>query len=237
MDARHAQVVSIPEPIFQFYRILKDNFRARPSWQSMTEEEVWSELCLCILSSNVPYELARSCMIHLRETGMLDDEWILSKRNSRTIIAHELSRPIYSPKRKDGNYRKYRFPKVRAQNIVDAAKAIYSNHEGIKHMLYNSNSHQELRNMMAQRIPGLGLKESSHFLRNIGYSSELAIIDVHIISFLRYVGLVSDAKITLSPKVYFELENLMQQISREYGFNLAILDNAIWHYMRSRCDA
>ena len=79
-------------------------------WDLMTETDLWHELCLCILSSNVPYELALSAVRHLIRRGYLSVEWIADNPLADKIIAKELSKPIYFPKKTDGELRKYRFP-------------------------------------------------------------------------------------------------------------------------------
>jgi N-glycosylase/DNA lyase len=81
----------------------------------------------------------------------------------------------------------------------------------------------------------LGLKEASHFLRDIGYSADLAIIDVHIVSFLRELALIEDRwKFSITARVYDRLESIMRSIALRLGVNLAIFDMAIWIYMRRR---
>lgn len=228
------QVLSeLPAEIFAIYSRLEQVFSKQSRWEEMEEGQIWHELCLCILSSNVPYELARSSLAHLVKTELVESDTLLSNRKAKTIIARELARPIYLPRKKDGTFRKYRFPRVRAHNIVDAAHVLYSSGNGIQSMLESSEEHEWVRNNLAEKVPGIGLKESSHFLRNIGYSSNLAIIDAHIVSFLKHLKILPDDYGSITSKNYFVLEDLMQQMSKEYSLNLAILDNAIWHYMRS----
>lgn len=226
--------LSLPQEVFTFYNTLKPTFDKRKGWKGMEEQQIWAELCLCILSSNVPFELARSSTNHLFKEGMLDTKWLLRTNRAKQIIAKELSKPIYLPVKKDGEFRKYRFPRVRARDIVESARTIYAADGSMYETLSTSASDKELRNALAMDIPGLGLKEASHFLRNIGFSSHLAIIDVHVISFLKYLGLIPQRELTLTPNLYFEIENMVQKISASYQLDLAVLDNAIWHFMRNR---
>lgn len=200
----------------------------------MSEKEIWNELCLCILASNVQYELAKSSLKYLIESNLLNIHWILNNVNAKVILSNELKKPIFLPKKKDGNLRKYRFPTIRSKNIVDAAFILYSREKTIIYLIKQFKKGHELRNNLAQNVPGLGFKESSHFLRNIGYSCDLAIIDVHIISFLKILKLLPQKKFVVTPKLYLDIETFMVYISQEYCLNLSILDNAIWHYMRSR---
>lgn len=225
----------LPVEVIRDYLQLLNSYGNRVDWKNMTEGELWSELCLCILSSNVPYEMAKSSFFHLREKGLLD--YIQMTRTSfEKRIAKELAKPIYLPMKKDGSPRKYRFPNVRAKNIVEARKVIYCNN-GFFSLLHCFDSDIKARDFLATHIPGIGLKEASHFLRNIKYSSSLAIIDSHIISFLKEVSLITadikNGKI-LNPKTYYRMEMIMQSISARYNLDLSVLDLAIWRYMKDR---
>lgn len=202
-------------------------------WYDMSENELWSELCLCILSSNVPYELAKSAFLHLMEMDYLQLEWVAKTLDSQKEIANELSKHIYLPKKVDGSYRKYRFPNSKSRDICEAAKVVSAETGWLSNLLQNSTSEKEARDILVAHIPGIGLKQASHFLRNIRYSNQLAIIDSHVLSFLVEIGAVAkeDAKIT--SKTYLELESFLQSLCSEYGLNLSILDMAIWNYVRS----
>ena len=224
----------MPQTVYKIYDVIERQYQFYKDWSKMHESTLWKQLCLCILSSNVNFESARSALNHLSKKGFLRSEFILKKRSSQKIIFNELTKSLYLPPRIDGNLRKYRFPLVRAKNIVDAANHIYSDGHSIRQTLKEIDSEIEARNYLAKNISGLGLKESSHFLRNIKFSSSLAIIDVHILSFLEELGLILSDRKMISQNEYLKLEELMQNISKIYGMNLSILDNAIWYYMRYR---
>jgi N-glycosylase/DNA lyase len=221
--------------VIREYSRLAESFHRRKKWNNMSEHELWEELCLCILSSNVPYELAKSAFLHLRYARLLRPEWILRSPSPAREIAHELSRRIYLPKKKDGYYRKYRFPNIRAQNIVGAAKTLYLENSGLFRLLKNSNCEREARDFLAKNIAGVGLKEASHFLRNVGYSNSLAIIDSHVIAFLKEVEVVPQGRIkTITHATYMRLEKILQDLCESLDLNLSIFDMAIWHYMRGK---
>jgi N-glycosylase/DNA lyase len=221
--------------IAQEYSKLIDSFQRRKKWNEMSEKELWEELCLCILSSNVPYELALSAFRHLLSRHLLRQEWIVRSKSAFQHISHELLKRAYLPRRKNGSYRKYRFPNTRARNIVEAAKTLYQKNHGIRRILKNSNYEREARSFLAKNVSGIGLKQASHFLRNVGYSSSLAIIDSHVITFLVEVGAVQDEKIkAVTPKTYIRLERILHKLCESFGFNLSIFDMAIWRYMRGK---
>lgn len=228
-----ASQTTIPQPILEMYYDMEQRLLKRKTWQEISDQDLWNELCLCILASNVPFEQAQSAIEHLKQNNLTEPHWILKNPNSWKIIATELSKPICLPRKKDGEFRKYRFPNVRAKNIANACSFLYSTNGSLKNLLKHFESEEFARNYLSKNISGLGLKESSHFLRNIGYATSLAIIDVHIISFLKNLKLISEIS-SLTDSKYYELEDKMRKLANFYGISLAILDNAIWNYMKFR---
>lgn len=231
---RVVQNYPIPEGVMHGYLKLVSRLDSRKDWREMKEEELWYELCTCILSSNVPYEMATSASMHLSKRGLLEFGHP-ARGDMKSVIARELSRPLYLPKKRDGSFRRYRFPNVRAANIVGAAKFLRHNGNGLSSILRSFDSDIKTRDFLAAYVPGVGLKEASHFLRNIGYSTSLAIIDSHIVNFLRDTLLSGDIDTrTITQKTYTRLEDIMRNIARSQGLDLSILDHAIWLYMRNK---
>ncbi|MHA2326793.1 MAG: 8-oxoguanine DNA glycosylase, partial [Promethearchaeota archaeon] len=83
------------------------------------------------------------------------------------------------------------------------------------------------RDWIVKNIKGIGYKEGSHFLRNIGYNN-LAIIDFHIIDLLVKSHLIEKPK-TLTKKKYLEIEELLKLIGKKLKLNLAELDLYLWY--------
>lgn len=231
--ASHAQK-NLLRNVIDEYEKIKHQLTQRVFWMDMTEGDLWSELCVCILSSNVPFESATSAFEHLRRKGLLEKEYLLGNEGATSILSKELSKPLYLPHRRDGNLRKYRFPRIKASHIVGAAQAIYIEGDSIKSLLSKSGSAYEARDFLTRRVPGIGLKQSSLFLRNIGYTRSLAIIDTHILNFLRTLELSQKMKTTrsLSKERYKKLEKMLQALAGQLDAELSILDFAIWIVMR-----
>ena len=85
----------------------------------------------------------------------------------------------------------------------------------------------ELRNYLAKTIKGLGFKEASHFLRNIGYTN-LAIVDFHIVDLLVKNKLLEEPK-TITPKIYLQVEQILKDIAKRAKMSLAELDLYLWY--------
>ncbi len=216
------------------YSRLKESFNLRKTWVELTEEQLWEELCKCILASNVPYDLALSAFRHLCENQFLEVDRILANPNITQEISFELSRPVYEPKRRDGSFRKYRFPNVRASDIAKAAVTLYHENDGLSELLKNSGSEKEARKFLVENVSGVGLKEASHFLRNVGYSESLAIVDTHVVSFLFEIGELSDRVTTITPATYMKLEEILFSLCDSLGLSMPVFDMAIWNYMKGK---
>ena len=116
----------------------------------------------------------------------------------------------------------HRFPNCRAKYISDSSK--YNQH--IKDIICSTKD-KELREWLVENIKGLGYKESSHFLRNIGFDN-LAIIDFHIIDVLVAYNIIKKPK-SLTKKKYLEIENTLRKIAKETNLSLAELDLYLWY--------
>jgi len=164
--------------------------------------EIFKELCFCIMTANCG---AEKCI----EVNDRIDKGFLN-----------LSEEDLVNKFKEFGYR---FPNIRAKYIVDARNYI-SELESI----INSNIDEiTLREWVAKTFKGLGYKEASHFLRNIGYKN-LAIIDFHIVDLLVKYDLIEKPK-SMTKKKYLEIENVLKQIGRELHLDIAKLDLYLWY--------
>ncbi len=86
----------------------------------------------------------------------------------------------------------------------------------------------EAREWLVANILGLGYKEASHFLRNIGRGEEIAILDRHILKNLHRHGVIEKVPDSLSKKEYMRIEGLMKGFSKRTGIPLAHLDLLFW---------
>jgi N-glycosylase/DNA lyase len=162
--------------------------------------EVFKELCFCIMTANCA---AKKCWDVQCEVG----EGFL------TLSEKTLEKKL----RACG----YRFPN-RTAYILEARKKMNGLEEALKTM-----SGDGLRDWLVKNIRGLGMKEASHFLRNIGYK-DYAIIDFHIVDLLVNRCLIERPK-TLSKKKYLEIEIILARLAEKLGLNLAELDLYLWY--------
>lgn len=76
-------------------------------------------------------------------------------------------------------------------------------------------------------VRGLGYKEASHFLRNIGYRG-YAILDKHILARLAEFGVIESPKPPSTKKRYLEKEAKLKQFAETVGIDFDELDLLLW---------
>lgn len=84
------------------------------------------------------------------------------------------------------------------------------------------------RDLLVKNIKGLGYKEASHFLRNIGYGDELAILDVHIMKNMANLKIIKSIPKSITRKQYLLMEKKLRVFSRKSGIPLNELDLLLW---------
>jgi len=166
-----------------------------------SSREIFKELCFCILTANFNAERSIRIQKEIGDGFLMLPEPELARR--LRILGH-------------------RYPEARARYIVLARK--YS--DSLKETLSSFCSEAGAREWLARDVKGIGYKEASHFLRNIGYR-DLAIVDFHIIDILVRHGLMKRPK-TLTRKKYLETEDLLREVARRSGVSLAELDLYLW---------
>jgi N-glycosylase/DNA lyase len=132
---------------------------------------------------------------------------------------------IYSEEELRGKFREfgYRFPNIRAKYILEARLCLSE----LECKLKSDIDDHDLRDWVVKGIKGLGYKEASHFLRNIGYPN-YAIIDFHIIDLLVKYEMIERPK-TLTKKKYIEIEKVLKELGNELNLNLDKLDLYLWY--------
>lgn len=165
-------------------------------------DKIFKELCFCVMTANCGAEKCIEVHEGLGDGFLHLSETQLSERFK------ELG---------------YRFPNLRAKYIAEDQNYITM----LEEMLNNNGNEQELRDWIVKTMKGIGYKEASHFLRNIGYKN-YAIVDFHIIDLLVKHELYQRPK-TLTKKKYLEVENLLEHMASKLNLNLAELDLYLWY--------
>ena len=165
-------------------------------------DEIFKELCFCLLTANFSAERS------LRIQEEIEGGFLTLSENELVEKLRELG---------------HRYPKSRAKYIVKARKMVFQ----LEDILHSSLSERSLRDWLVKNVVGLGYKEASHFLRNIGFMN-LAIIDIHVIDILSRYGVIRKPR-TLTKRKYMKIEEVLNKIAEKIGLSLGVLDLYLWY--------
>jgi N-glycosylase/DNA lyase len=120
-----------------------------------------------------------------------------------------------------------RFHNQKARRLLDVA----GREEEIRRMLESDRTTSaEKREWLVAGVKGLGWKEASHFLRNIGHQ-DLAIIDRHILKHMLRCGAIDAMPQSIGTKrIYLDLEERFRRLAAASGLALQELDLLFWSY-------
>ena len=156
------------------------------------ERALWTELSCCVLSSQVPYEMAVAVARRVSEAEVLDN----IDRGSFGRIESRLTDLLLEPVEVKGKLRRYRFPRMRAKQLAEAAQTVWERFGSLAGLAEESSNPESMRQWMVEDLPGFGPKQASMFLRNVGLSYDLAILDRHTVQFMVVTGLCSHRPVT-----------------------------------------
>lgn len=207
---------------------IKEQENNKP-WHKLSEEEILFELVLSILGSQIKYEVA------LQYAQVLKKENILTTLYSEKDILKvqlELEKIFETPQHINGSIVKYRFPKTRAKYI--AFNLFYLQQKnGITSILSKSTNTKFIRKYLVKHIKGIGPKQASHFLRNIGFSNDIAVLDVHILRYMNIQGVINEEYKSIGNlKLYEKLEEQLVKFLEFILAPIGYIDQAIWIVMR-----
>ena len=191
--------------LLDFYRKNKLKIKDRLNdFSKVPEKEYFYELCFCLCT---PQSKARKCDIAV---SLLKEKGFLDKNVNPLKILH----------------RNVRFHINKSRYLLELKRKFPSIDEKIKQNR-NKKAAKELREWLVKNVKGLGYKEASHFLRNIGFRN-LAILDRHILKNMIRYGAIKDLSKTLTKKEYLRLEGEFGRFSEKIGIDMDELDLVFW---------
>jgi len=173
-----------------------------------SEERVFAELCFCLCTPQSKAMVCWKAISKLVENRLL-------YTGSEAEIAPFLA--------------SVRFGERKAAYIV-GARTFFSKDGGlrIKERLKAFGDIFDLREWLVRNIKGLGMKEASHFLRNMGLGLDFAILDRHVLRNLKRLGAIVEIPRNLTKRNYETIERMMISVAEEIGVSMAELDLVLW---------
>jgi len=182
-----------------------DAIRARLSdFAAIGPQEYFYELIYCLLTPQSSAANAGKATDALKNAGLLQ-----ARIDPAPILS---SKSAY-----------IRFHNTKARNILDVKERF----QLILPELQNGSTPPVVREWLVENVRGLGMKEASHFLRNIG-RRDLAILDRHILRNLAKHGVVRRIPKTLTKKQYLDIESRFRVFARHLGLAMDELDLYFW---------
>jgi N-glycosylase/DNA lyase len=179
-------------------------------FQNIPKDKVLREVALCLLTPQSSPVSAENAIKDLENNGLFTSH----------ITEKQVAKILRNPP--GGGY--VRFHQVKAKRILE----FVDNLDGIKNIIFSNtfDTEFERRNTLWNSVNGFGLKEASHSLRNIGRKN-LAILDRHILRCLQQYNVIGEVK-TLSPKIYFDIEQKFIKFAEFNSVNIDQLDLFFW---------
>jgi N-glycosylase/DNA lyase len=199
--------------IKQIHSSKKEEIKARLAefkemWRHGTREEIFQELAFCIIT---PMARGKYC-------------WhAIENMTKKDVLFHGDSSLI-------STYLKgARFINKKSMYIVEARDKFYFNRGiSIKDSIANIGHGFDAREWLVLNVKGIGYKEASHFLRNIGSDQGLAILDRHILKNLKLTGVIKEIPDSLTGRKYLCIEKNMKEFSKKIKIPMSHLDLVMW---------
>jgi N-glycosylase/DNA lyase len=179
--------------------------RRLAEFRSVDPSEYFYEMVYCLLTPQTSAESAGSAVKELQRFSFhslpVDPEPILRNRN---------------------NY--IRFHRTKSNHLL----ALKNEFPSILRSVMEHEDPAVSREWLVRNVMGFGYKEATHFLRNVGRSGGLAILDRHILRNLKRFGAIRSFPRSFSRKQYFSVERSFIRFSERIGIPLDELDLLFW---------
>lgn len=182
----------------------------RRVWQTASDSRLWEEMVYCIFTAGA------SAKMGLRSVDALRP---LLKSGAQS----EMTKALVAAGA-------HRFPNARPGYVIvtrDYLEESFSMQ--LRERLTSFRDPVERRDWLARepRIKGLGYKESSHYLRNIGFKG-YGILDKHIVRCLCELKVIDSPRPPTSRGRYLETEDRMRTFAADTGIDFDELDLLLW---------
>lgn len=211
---REHQPVTV-ESIRATHKARRKEIRARLGefekvWRDGSDARLWEELVFCIFTAGASARM-----------GLKSIEAI------RPLLWNGEKAEMTEALKKAGAHR---FPVSRPGYIVIARNYLRERCGlRLREQLESFSDPIERRDWLARekRIKGLGYKEASHFLRNIGLMGH-AILDKHVLRCLEDLSVVESSRPPSTRARYLEIEERLKGVARDVGIDFDELDLVLW---------
>lgn len=200
----------IIEEIYSIYVNIKERIKKRVEefkniWNNGTNKDLFLEMAFCLFTPQSKALSADKALKNIINKGLLYS-------NDERVISNELNI--------------VRFKNNKAKYFI-IARDKYLN-QSIREII-NPENIFETREYLVKNVIGYGYKEASHFLRNIGFVEDIAILDRHILKNLVLLNVIKEIPHTINGKIYKDIETKFKEFSFKINIPFSHLDFILWY--------
>ena len=177
-------------------------------WKTENDERLWEEMVFCFFTGGCSAKMGIRSVEAVRP--------LLISGNQAELAAALRG--------------KHRYPNARAGYIVASREFLQEHCEmRLRDKLNGFDDHLARRDWLVKEkgIKGLGYKEASHFLRNIGFKG-YAILDKHVLRSMAELGIIDDPQPPSTRLKYLTIENQLKNLANLTHIDFDELDLVLW---------
>jgi len=182
----------------------------RRLWRTASDRQLWEEMVYCIFTAGASAKMGLRSVEAIRPLLATGPPQAMT----RALVAAGA----------------HRFPNARPRYVVITRDYLQDSCSmRLRERLRSFRDPVERRDWLATepRIKGVGYKEASHFLRNIGFQG-YGILDKHIVRSLAELGVIDSPKPPATRRRYLDTEARMRQFAGDVKIDFDELDLVLW---------
>ncbi len=177
-------------------------------WKNSGDNELFVELAFCIFTPQSGARICWKAVINLLEKNLLFDGNFDELRNELNIV---------------------RFRNNKARYLIEAREKFLNGNRSLRSYIIDNKTVLDKREWIVTNVKGIGYKEASHFLRNIGFGEHTAILDRHIMRNMESFKLIKEIPKSINQNKYLELENILSEFAKKIEIPFSHLDFVLWY--------
>ncbi len=177
-------------------------------WKSGTDRDLWEEMVFCFFTGGCSAKMGLRAIEVVRP--------LLIKGTQPQLAAALVG--------------VHRYPNARSRYVAQSRQFLREHcNFRIREKLESFQCDLERRDWLAREkgVKGLGYKEASHFLRNVGFRG-YAILDKHVLNCLAELKIIDDPKPPNTRTRYLSTEYKLKQFSVQAGVDFDEMDLVLW---------
>lgn len=177
-------------------------------WAKGTDDDLWAEMVFCFFTGGCSAKMGLRSVEAIRH--LLTDG-----------TQPELAKALTGV---------HRYPNARSKYVVASREFLQNDcNMRLRERLSAFDDHIARRDWLVREkgIKGLGYKEASHYLRNIGLFG-YAILDKHVLNCMAELGLINDPKPPSTRDKYLKAEERLKELAVQTGIDFDELDLVLW---------